>query len=91
MFKKSKKMAYTIYFAAIYPYCGFAFSQPLVHKIEQAQQQLLIIGKSLVGVSAIVAILLFIFGKPQWKWFLYILLGGTLLTGIQPIIRWILQ
>ncbi len=47
--------------------CLANFAKPFVDKAEAAEGQLLLIGKAVVGVGALIAIMLFVTGRPQWK------------------------
>lgn len=67
----------------------FGFSEPIVSKINRIQHELLIIGRVISSISLLSIIILFILGKPQWKWGLSVLIGTTLLAGFTQIFNWI--
>jgi len=68
-----------------------ALEDPIVRKLTQIQKSLLTVGKSITAISIIVVILLFILGKPQWKWAANIMLGGVMLVSSNSIISWIIR
>lgn len=68
---------------------AWAFSDPIVNKINAASLQMVRIGKGVVGASTVCAIFLLGLGQPQWRWFLYILIAGICLTASGTIIDWI--
>jgi hypothetical protein len=68
---------------------AFAFADPIVNKVNAASVQVVRIGKGVIGISAIFAVIMLALGHPQWKWFLYILIAGICLTASGTIIDWI--
>ncbi len=66
--------------------CLANFAQPFVQKAQAAEGQLLLIGKALVGVGALVAIMLFISGRPQWK-FAIIVTGVGVALSAWPLLK----
>ena len=67
-----------------------AFAEPIVRKASEAQRNIIRIGKVITAISFICALMTFIIGSPQWKWIIYITLGGTVLTAVDPIVKWII-
>ena len=68
---------------------AWAFADPIVNKVNAASVQVVRIGKGVIGISAIFAVIMLALGHPQWKWFLYILIAGICLTASGTIIDWI--
>ena len=66
--------------------CFANFAQPFVQKAQAAEGQLLLIGKALVGVGALIAIMLFISGRPQWK-FAIIVTGVGVALSAWPLLK----
>ncbi len=86
------KATLLIVFGAMVYLCmpeAFAFADPIVRKAHDAQRNLIQIGKVVTALSFVFAIIMFVMGKPQWKWFGYIIVGGTALTSVDPLLRWI--
>lgn len=68
---------------------AWAFADPIVHKVNAVSSETTKIGKGVIGVSAICAIIMLGLGQTQWRWFLYILIAGVALTASHSIIEWI--
>lgn len=66
-----------------------AFSQPIIKKANQIQDQLIAIGKAVTGISIVVLILLLLAGRPQWKKAMYVTMGGTLLVSSNQLVHWL--
>lgn len=78
-----------IFIYSIFPSQAWAFADPIVNKVNAASLQVVRIGKGVIGISAIFAVIMLALGHPQWKWFLYILIAGICLTASGSIIDWI--
>ena len=78
-----------IFLVIIAPQEALAFADPIVNKVNAASLQVVRIGKGVIGISAIFAVIMLALGHPQWKWFLYILIAGICLTASGSIIDWI--
>ena len=68
---------------------AWAFADPIVTKVNDAADQIVRIGKGVIGVSLVFAVIIMALGHPQWKWFLYLLIAGICLTASGPLISWI--
>lgn len=69
----------------------YSFSEPVVRKAAQAQQELINIGRVVSTLSLLIIIILFIIGKPQWKWFIYVFVGAVLLSGFGHVSAWLME
>jgi TrbC/VIRB2 family pilin len=91
LFLSEKFFVFTFLFLiySLFPEQAWAFADPIVHKVNAASMQVVRIGKGVIGISAIFAVIMLALGHPQWKWFLYILIAGICLTTSGTIIDWI--
>ena len=70
---------------------AYAFSEPLVRKVAQLQRELISIGRALAALSLVTIVILFMMGKPQWKWFMYVFGGAIILSGFTHVTNWMLE
>ncbi len=57
----------------------YAFSQPIVSKVNSVKDQLLMIAKASVGVGIIVFLFSLIANRPMWKFCISLIVVGVLL------------
>ena len=73
----------------MYSHESLAFAEPIIRKVNDAQRNLIRIGKVITALSFVISLIMFVLGQPQWKWCGYIIVGGAILTSIDPVLRWI--
>ena len=69
-----------------------AFSAPFIKKVNEISDHLVLIGKALVGVAAVMAIMMALTNKgPNWRWIITIAAVGAALVSFDIIKIYILQ
>ena len=69
-----------------------AFSAPFITKVDDVSGHLVLIGKALVGVAAVMAIIMALSGKgPNWRWIITIGVVGVALASFTILKTYILQ
>lgn len=80
-----------LFFLAGMPEAMASLSTPFTSKLNDLSGQLILIGKSIVGVSVLAGVLLSLGGHPQWKMIITGVCVGAALIAFPTIQAWILQ
>lgn len=98
----NKHLKSTIVFCVIYtifislllvllmPCANADIAQPILQTTKKLTNAGLKIGKGIATVSFLITIILFIIGRPQWKWSITIMVGAGFLSAFQPVVSWII-
>ena len=71
---------------------AYAFSAPFVTKVNDISTQLILIGKALVGIAAVLAIIMALTNKgPNWRWIGTIFIVGVALVSFDIVKTYILH